>query len=273
MAKNIIFIPWIEREQTIVPGQSVTSPRHAGYEWGVASWEAWAKTQENVEVFLLKDLVVPEDEMLISWQRWYALDILEANGIDYDQVLLVDADSTVTPWCPNFFELTERKLTSVAIEGDYEWVARNVTSYSQEFYNEPWSMRLDNYTQCGFVIMNKDHQQYFKDFIQFYWDNQQAIIDSYSKYKVGTDQGLFNLYREKSGIESKVLPRQYSMMDLSRKNLLYFHPQHWWNDTLDNLAQSGYVFQWNAIPANPMNRYRDYWMERAYKEWWQHDKK
>ena len=267
MKKNIIVIPWIDRDETIVKGQSVTAPRSAGYEWGVKSWERWA-AQNNAEVFILKDLICPESEMLISWQRWYVLDVLEHNGIEYDQVLIVDADSTVHPSCPNIFELTDRKLTSVAIEGDYEWVSRNVTSYSQKFLGKQWGMELHDYHQCGYVILNETHKEFLSKLTKFYWDNKDAIIESYSQFRVGTDQGLFNLLRTEWNVPTKILPRQYSMMDVSRKNLIYFHPHHWWQDTLDNLAHAAYVVQWNAIPENPMQRYREYWLKRAYKEWW-----
>ena len=267
MKKNVIVIPWIDRNETIVQGQSVTAPRSAGYEWGVKSWMKWAE-KNNAEVFVIRDLIYPESEMLISWQRWYVLDILEHNEIEYDQVLIVDADSTVHPDCPNFFELTERKLTSVAIEGDYEWVSRNITSYSQKFLGKRWGMDLHDYHQCGYVILNESHKEFLSKLTQFYWDNKDSIIESYSQFRVGTDQGLFNLLRTEWNIPTKILPRQYSMMDVARKNLIFFHPGHWWQDTLENLAHAAYVIQWNAIPENPMQRYRDYWLERAYKEWW-----
>ena len=41
--------------------------------------------------------MVPEEDMLITWQRWNALEILEHNEVEYDQVLIVDADSIVHP--------------------------------------------------------------------------------------------------------------------------------------------------------------------------------
>ena len=39
--------------------------------------------------------------------------LLDANDIDYDQVLIVDADTIVHPDCPNFFEQTDRKFCAV----------------------------------------------------------------------------------------------------------------------------------------------------------------
>jgi hypothetical protein len=267
MKKNIIVIPWIDRDTNVINSVSHTSPRSSGYEWGVKSWTNWAK-QNNADVFILKELLYPESEMLISWQRWHVLDILEHNNIEYDQVLLVDADSTIHPSCPNFFELTDGKLTSVANEGDYEWVARNINLYSQHFLDKKNVMKLHTYHQCGYVILNNTHKEFLTRLINFYWDNKDAIIQSYSQFRVGTDQGLFNLLREEWNIPTKILPREYSLTDVYRKNLIYTHPSQWWEDSLENLSNSAYVVQWNSIPENPLNRYREYWMQRVYNEWW-----
>ena len=62
--------------------------------------------------------------MKITWQRYYVFDILEANDIDYNQILMVDADTIVHPDCPNFFELTDSKYCGVMNDGCYEWVTR-----------------------------------------------------------------------------------------------------------------------------------------------------
>ena len=117
--KNIIFIPYIKREKDLTGASSIGhSNRHQGYEWGIKSWKAWAKKNGH-EVYVMSDLICPESEMLITWQRWQVLNILEHNEIEYDQVLVVDADSVVHPDCPNFFEMTDGKFTSVLTDGDF----------------------------------------------------------------------------------------------------------------------------------------------------------
>ena len=60
----------------------------------------------------MDELMIPESEALITWQRWNALEILDHNEVEYDQVLIVDADSIVHPKCPDFFKLTNNKFTS-----------------------------------------------------------------------------------------------------------------------------------------------------------------
>ena len=54
--------------------------------------------------------------------------------IEYNQVLVVDADSMVHPDCPNFFEMTDNKFTSVLTDGDFEWVNRAINGYSKMFF-------------------------------------------------------------------------------------------------------------------------------------------
>ena len=107
--KNIVFIPYIKRQSNL-GNSGVSKPRwDAGYDYGIASWKAWCK-KHNYELIIMDALMVPEEEMLITWQRWNALEILENSNIKYDQVLIVDADSIVHPNCPDFFKLTNKKF-------------------------------------------------------------------------------------------------------------------------------------------------------------------
>ena len=66
-------------------------------------------------------------------------------------------------------------------------------------------------------------------------------------------------------MDMTVLPVCYNLQDISRKNLMYFHPQHWWTDELHYL-KNGWVYHFNAIPQNQMGRDANYWIERTYKE-------
>jgi len=96
VTKNVVLIPWIEREEAVNSSGIGRADRTKGYKYGVDSWKQWCE-KHDVEFFLMDTLLVPESEMVITWQRWYVLEILEKNGIEYDQVLLVDADSVIHP--------------------------------------------------------------------------------------------------------------------------------------------------------------------------------
>ena len=81
--------------------------------------------------------------MHLNWHKSLALKLLKENNIDYDQVLIVDADTIVHPDCPNFFEETEGKLCAVVNEGCYEWVTRSIQNYGDYIFPEipkikPW---------------------------------------------------------------------------------------------------------------------------------------
>ena len=237
--KNIIFIPYIKREENLTGKSSIGhSNRHQGYEYGINSWKAWAEKNGH-EVYIMSDLLCPESQMLITWQRWQVLNILEHNEIEYDQVLVVDADSIVHPDCPNFFEMTDRKFTSPLTDGDFEWMNRAINGYSKMFFDKVF---------------------------EFYETNRQKIIESYDILLTGSDITLMNCLRKEFGVELNTLPRQFGMMDMVRKNLFYYHPQCWWKDELDFLYNSGWVYQFNAIPKNDMGRDRTYWMKRVYEE-------
>ena len=102
----------------------------------------------------MSDLLCDESEMLITWQRWQVLNILEHNEIDYDQVLVVDADSIVHPDCPNFFEMTEHKLCGAQFDGSWDWVLRGIENYSKYMF-DGYMMPWHEYFDCGFIIVNE----------------------------------------------------------------------------------------------------------------------
>jgi len=264
--KNIVVIPWIERKEAVNNSGIGRADRTKGYKYGVDSWKQWCE-KHDVEFFLLDELLVPESEMVITWQRWYVLEILEQNGIEYDQVLLVDADSVIHPDCPNFFLETNHEFSSALCNGDYEWVNRAIHGYSRLFFDCDYYKMSSDFFQTCFVILNEKHRGFLKKVVDWYWDNKDQVIESYDIVKCGSDQPLINLLTKKFGVDINFLPYQYSIMDIHRKNLIYTDPTHnWWNDDLNNLYNSGWIYQFNAIPPNRMGRNQAYWMERTYKE-------
>ena len=263
--KNIVFIPYIKRNKSL-GSTGVEKPRwDSGYDFGIASWENWCK-KHNCELMIMDEPMLPESEMLITWQRWNVLEILEHNGIEYDQVLVVDADSIVHPNCPNFFKLTNSKFTTQLTDGCYEWVNRAITGYSQSFFGKDRCLKAYEFFQTGFVILNKNHKDFLKYALNFYTKNAEDIIKSYETHRTGSDIALMNCLRAEYGVDMNILPREFSIMDVTRKNLLYYDEGMYWSDTLDNLFNSGWIYQFTSIPENTMGRTRKYWMERIYKE-------
>ena len=65
------------------------SSRRAAYKYSIDSWKKWCD-KNDCELFVLNDLVLDNDKMGICWQRYYLFDILEANDIKYNQILMVE---------------------------------------------------------------------------------------------------------------------------------------------------------------------------------------
>ena len=122
--KNIIFIVNIGGDDD----------RNKPYHYSITCWKKWAD-KNNAEVFTLTEKVYEDNYMHLNWHKSLALKLLKENNIEYDQVLIVDADTIVHPDCPNFFEETEGKLCAVVNEGCYEWVTRSIENYFTKKFN------------------------------------------------------------------------------------------------------------------------------------------
>jgi len=247
--KNIVFMMDID-----LNGEGRwASSRRAPYEFSIKSWRNWCE-KNDVELFILSDCLVDHTEMGICWQRYYLFDILDANNIEYDQIAMIDADTIVHPNCPNFFEMTEHKLVGVHNDGSYDWVLRSLENYAQYVFNG-FQSKFWNYIDCGFIIVNNQHRDFLKSVTDFYWQHKDTLKQLESLH-VGTDQTPFNILIEQENIDLKLLPYEYNMIDLIRKEIL----------TEDLLfTKLGWIYQYNCIPNNTDNAAAYYWMKKTYE--------
>jgi len=253
MKKNIVFIPNINLGNT----------RSTSYEYSIKSWKAFCN-KHNCKLLVWEDLLFPVEHMKITWQRYYLFDILEGNNIDYDQILMVDADTIVHPNCPNFFEETEHKYCGVMNDGCYEWVTRSIRDFNKELFMgsnppNPWT-----YINGGFQIVNNNHKQFFSIMKEFYSGNKEKIQDTIEKYKTATDQTILNFMLKINKVDVKILPPCYNLQDLFKKNLLHIPGHSYWPDNLNQMYSAGWVYHFNAIPQN--DRHANYWIKRTYEE-------
>ena len=248
--KNIVFMMDID-----LAGEGrYASSRRLPYKYSIKSWEKWCE-KNNCELFVLTDLLLPKEQMAICWQRYYLFDILEANDIKYDQILMVDADTIVHPDCPNFFEMTDGKMCGVHNEGSYDWIIRSIENYGKYFFN---GHILDfwKYIDCGFVIINEKHKQFFKEVTDFHNQNAKMLSEVEKKWHAGTDQTPVNFLIEDRGVDFKWLPYEFNMCDMFRKELL--------NDDM-TFTKWGWVYQYNSIPNNKEDMLTYYWMKKTYE--------
>lgn len=253
--KNVVFIPNI----------SVGDGRSTPYHYSVKSWQHWCD-KHDVMLIEWKDPIMDSKVFPIIMQREWVFDILEHNDIEYDQVLIVDADTIIHPDTPNFFNETDHKYSAVLNNGCYEWVTRSVRDWQSAMFPEEKLVRPYQYINTGFVIANKSHKPFFDEVKELYLTKGEEIKVHRDRIKASTGQTIVNFMLRKHNIEINLLPEAYNLQDLFRKNLLHIPGHSWFSDEL-HFLEAGWVYHFNAIPRNP----RDvaYWMERTYKHFYE----
>jgi lipopolysaccharide biosynthesis glycosyltransferase len=249
---NIVFIPNIE----------TGDGRNTPYHYSVKSWSKWSEQYKDIKVVEWTAPIVPVEQMKITLQRYWVHDILKANNIEYDQVLLIDADTIVHPNCPNFFEETEGKFSVVLNNGCYEWTTRSIKNWKESLFPNKDSIEVWKYFNGGFQITSKEHEDFYSYVKEYYQKNHSNILELSSHIKAGTDQTIINFLARDFGVDIKYLPECYNLQDLYRKGTLHLEGD-WRPDELIFL-NAGWVYHFNAIPKNP--RHVSYWMERTFKE-------
>jgi len=250
--KNVIFIP------NVATGDGRSTPYH----YSVKSWKHWAE-KHNVLVLEWDEPIMDTSKFPIIMQREWVFDILEHNDIDYDQILIVDADTIVHPDCPDFFKETNHNYAAVVNNGCYEWVTRSVRGWGNAMFpNEPLVKPYD-YFNTGFVVVNKKHKPFFDEIKDLYLNRGEEIKHYRDTIKASTGQTMVNFMLKKNNIEVTKLSEGYNLQDLFRKNLLHIPGHSWFSDDL-HFLDAGWVYHFNAIPQNP--RDVSYWMERTYNK-------
>jgi len=78
-------------------------------------------------------------------------------------------------------------------------------------------------------------------------------------YFGGTDQTPVNFLVERSDVETKLLPYEFNMNDMHRKEVL----------TPDLLfTKVGWIYQYNAIPNNKDNQLTNHFMKKTYEHFY-----
>ena len=218
-----------------------SSDRIRPYTYSIESWRNWSK-MNNCEMFILEDLIHDKEDMSICWQRYYVHELLESNKIDYEQVLMVDADTIVHPNCPNFFEMTEGKYCGVFNNGSYDWLFRSIENYSKYAF-ENKIIDWTKYINGGFQIFGKKHKAFHNNILAIHNNNKDVFRQVQNTFHTGTDQTPLNFFLQMMGVDMKILPYEFNMQDMQRKEIL-----------LDYIfTKIGWVYHFNAIPEEIKN--------------------
>ena len=254
---NVVFIVDITLKGSQREVGRWAETRSDPYVFCTKAWKKWCD-KNDCELFVLNEEVLPHSTMPVSWQRYYVFDLLEASGIEYDQILYVDADTIPHPDCPNVFEMSDRKFCFVHNEGSYDWILRSIENYGKYFFDGymiPWT----DYFDSGMLIFNKQHKQFFQKIIEFFHDNRENLLKVESEWHAGTDQTPVNFLTHILNIDYKRLPYELNMCDMIRKEILN-------NDM--TFTKWGWIYQYNSIPNNVDDRLTFHWMEKTYNLLW-----
>ena len=258
--KNVIFIP-------IVIPQEKKLDKFGGWEWmdySKKSWEYWCNKNNCELVIYDTPSIKNTDKFRVTVQRFMdVFDFLESKNIKYNQVAMVDA-CMIPHWdCPNFFNLTDNKLT-VSIDNDnLGWVYESVKGYQHMFDN--FNLDIKKYFCSGFVILNKSHKQLLQQFKTKYLENSEAFYKLQTEtVKKSTCQTPLNYIVQMNKVDTTILPTQYRVSHLYRKELampftysknsnsnlpLFVENCHLWQFSgFDKTTRNNLMFEvWNLI--------------------------
>ena len=260
--KNVVFIPNID----------LGNGRATPYHYSVKSWQTWCD-KHDVKLVEWTEPIMDHNNFPIIYQREWVFDILEHNEIDYDQVLIIDADTIVHPDCPNFFERTNHEYTAVVNNGCFEWVTRSINAWGHFMFTDMEKPKVWEYFNTGFIIANKEHKPFFKTIQEFYLENVERLFEIRNNEKYdglpipGVGQTCVNFLVKKHDIKMTYLPERFNLTDLFRKNMLHIPGHNDWSKDELIYKDTGYIFHFNAIPKN--ERHAEYWMKRTYEEWYE----
>ena len=243
MSKNIVFIIDIKRE-----GKTKKE-----YQYSIDSWKHFCKKYDH-ELLIMDAPVVDPNYMGVIWQRYFLFDILDSNEIDYDQILIVDADTIIHPDSPDIFELTDHKYCLVHDDGDFDWILRSMENYQHHLFQDQPIFNCFEYYNSGFQVINKTHREFFNTMREFYSQNSNTIQWCQKTYGVGTDQTPLNYLLRQENVDVKALSYKFNMSCMFAKEIV--------NDQLQH-TEAGYIMHFNGIPDKDISV--PYWMEKTYK--------
>lgn len=237
MKKNIVFFTTMDQ-----------APDNMEYkQWCFESWNYWAK-KHDVEVFVLDTPLMDKNVMKPTWQRWHVFDILDSNGIEYDQIALVDADTLIHPDAINFFELTNHKFAAVHDDLMVEWVHNSIIGY-QDLFSDV-SFDWTSYFNCGFIVVSEQHKALCKRITDFYYANMDELRRrQHETLRKGSDQTPVNYITRQTNTDICYLSKKWNFTHLHQRGVL--------NDMLPDV---GYVYHFNGFEKTMRDQVmRDCW--------------
>ena len=243
MANNILFFTALK----------ANDPNMMAYqEWSLKTWSYYAK-KHDCKLVVLQDPLQDVEVMRPTWQRWYAYEILEQSGIEYDQVALIDIDTMVRWDTPNIFELSEGRYTGVIDDLSIEWLFNSINGYKEYFPDV--HLEWDKYINNGVLILPREGgKEFCKKVTDFYIANVDSLRDKqHVSLKKGTDQTPINyLAMETFGEDINYLSKKFNMTHMYKTHAF-----------IENIyIRCSYIWHFNGLPRDQRNQYMQYTWEQ-----------
>jgi lipopolysaccharide biosynthesis glycosyltransferase len=223
---------------------NINEPQYSKY--CIESWNHWCD-KHGAQLITLTE---PIGNIEPHWGKIFPFQLLEANGIDYDRVLVVDNDTVVHPNCPNVFDLVPRNKVGVVYDDvNYDWTIRSTEAYYKHVFSNFNTFDPFEYFNSGFLVLSSEHKKVYDNIVEFMQHNYEKLNWVQSTYGVGRDQTPLNfLIREFSELE--FLSKRFNLQGLYSKELT----------DVSKIKDISYVSHFNAIPRD----HREPFMKSVY---------
>tara|TARA_R110001592_G_scaffold166015_3_gene400835 strand:- start:988 stop:1773 length:786 start_codon:yes stop_codon:yes gene_type:complete len=246
--KNIVILP-------IVIPEDAKLNKFGGWEWmdySKKAWQYWCQKHGYKLIIYNETSIKDTTKFRVTVQRWFDIfDFLEKNNIQFDQALMTDACSLPKWDCPDFFKLTNNKLTVRRELDNLGWVYDGVEGYKEIFNG--YKLDINKYFNSGFVIFNKTHKQLFKKFKEKYLSQSEEFINLQKTINKGTCQTPLNYIVQTNNVEVNFISIPYNLSHLYRKDLLTYNTQLN-EDTTPYFIKYGYVWVFSGFDKTQRNK-------------------
>jgi len=234
MKKNIIFIPTSESNSS-------------SSQCSINSWKKWSHSN-NYEFLILEENICNDS----SFNKYFIFDLLEESNIEYDQILITNSNSIIHPNAPNIFNLTNNKLNGTFYDSSYDFLLRNIENYSKHMFND-FTFPYWEYLDTEFLIINNEHKNFINKVKNFYLKNTHSIDNIKSTFQLNSDQPVFNFLLHQEKMDFNILPYEWNMQDLLRKEAINSNNPILFTDI-------GWVYQFNFLSSH-----KEFLMNNTYK--------
>lgn len=193
-------------------------------EYSKQAWQYWCDKHGYQLVIYDSPRIEDTTKFKITVQRWFDIfDFLREKNIEFDQALMTDTTSIPRWDCPNFFKLTENKLTVRREIDNLNWVYESIQGYKDIFNG--YNLDIAKYFNSGFVIFNKSHEYLFNKFKEKYKSQSEEFYNLQGTVKRGTCQTPLNYIIQTNNVDVNYISPSFNVSHLPRKELLNYNWQ------------------------------------------------